>query len=117
MRKVTLEEWSGPVSPKFQWRLKLAITDRDVDYEHSKTGHKKGKLSEGDVDALWKSLDEKKAFSLGGKLEKRKVGVGINTLVLERDEEKMTLEYTTNGLTADQKAVIDAIKRVLSSVS
>src|SRR5689334_10395242 len=107
MRKVALEEWSGPVSPKYQWRLKLTIADLDVDYEETKAGHKKGKLSQAAADALWKTLDDKKAFSLGGKLEQKKVGVSINTLTLERDKEKMTLEYTLNGLSSDQKAVID----------
>lgn len=119
MRKIALEEFSGPVSPKFQWRLKLVIADLDVDYE--RTGEhaekKKGTLAKDVADALWKDLDAKKAFALGGALDKKKVGVGINTLVLECDKEKMTLEYTTNGLTADQKAVIDAIKKAASSIS
>jgi hypothetical protein len=119
MRTITLEEWSGPVSPKHQWRITIAIRDLDVDYEetgaHAQKKHRK--LSQDAADALWKDLDAKKAFTLGAAITERKVGVSFNTLTLERGAEKLRLEYTLAGATAAQKAVIDAIKKAARALS
>jgi hypothetical protein len=122
---IELEEWSGPVSPRFQWRVTLRIDDDAVDYEETGAnalGPKKSKLSQKALDALWEELDAHKALERGGDLVgERKVGVSFNRLAIARGDAKMTLEYTLSKLdapeNADRKAIVAAIKAAARAVT
>ncbi len=113
---IELDEWSGPVSPRFQWRIKIRIDDDDVEYEETGAnalGPKRAKLV---ADTLWKELEEHRAFDRGGSIaDETKVGVSFNRVAIARGERTMTLEYTRAKLdepeNADRKAIVEAIKK------
>jgi len=114
---IELEEWSGPTSPKFQYRIKLTIEPSGlVHYEEegaNAVAKKSSTMSKDASDALWRELDEKHALDLGGDLivDRKRKGVSFNRLSIEREEKKMVLEYTLASLDDARRAVISAIKK------
>ncbi len=115
---IELEEWSGPVSPRFQWRVTIRIDRDDLEYEEtgpSALGPKRVKMEAETLDALWKELLSRDALARGGNIaDETKVGVAFNRLAIARGDDSMTLEYTRAKLdepeNADRKAIVEAIK-------
>lgn len=129
--RIELQEWSGPVSPRYQYKTHIVVTKTakgaTLSYEHE------GVFSEGKptdkrearcavppdaYETLWKNLEEGGVFSLADAAlpseTKARVGISVSFLEASRDAERARIEYTLAGLKkaegAQKRALVAQLK-------
>lgn len=129
--RVALEEWSGPVSPRYQYKTRIVVTGAakgaTLSYDHEGV-YSEGKPTEtrkatcavpaAAYAALWAGLEGGGVFSLGDAAlpdeTKARVGVSVNTLEASRDGRQARIEYTLAGLKkadgAKKRALVEQLK-------
>jgi hypothetical protein len=126
--EITLDESSGPVSPRFQYTLRVRIWSDGgvVRAERSErsgvpktTTESSGELAKDAALALWRLLDENDAVARGADLvgdRRGNTGVSINTLAIRVGDRRTQVDYLLTALKdpahAALAAVVAAVKRV-----
>ncbi len=136
MNKLTLDEASGPVSPKFQYSFVIAFAD-DGDAVSLTIHSKKGALGTHDVKA---SVSREAFAALLAAVERtsdlvddaraNRVGVRVNTLVVTRGDVESVVRYTgsdvdprvsaddkTNSLRAARDAILALVRDALPTAT
>lgn len=129
--RVALDEWSGPVSPRYQYKTRIVVTrgakGATLSYQHEGvySGGKPTESLEAECavpaeayDALWAGLEQGGLFSLEDMplpdATKARVGVSVNTLEASRGGQRARIEYTLAGLKkadgANKRALIEQLK-------
>lgn len=129
--RVQLDEWSGPVSPRYQYKTRIVVAPgpngATLFYEHEGV-YSGGKPTETldatcvvpaeAYEALWEGLGERGVFSLGDaplpEEIRTRIGVSVNTLEASRGGQQARIEYTLAGLKkpdgAKKRALIEHVK-------
>ena len=129
---IVLEESSGPVSPRFQYTLRVRIhADAGgavvVDAEESRSGNKTSitgaTLAADAVSELWTALDANAVHTSGGDAvaeKKDRVGISFNWYELETSGASVRFDYLLSTLRepayARQAAVVQAVKHAVDAV-
>ena len=122
---IALDESSGPVSPRYQYALRVRITAEGgrvtVAWNDGKTDRARD-LPADAADALWSALGDYEALGGDAAAEKRdRVGVSFNALEVTALGRTVRFDYLLTQLKdpafAAQKAAISAIKAALGDRS
>lgn len=125
--RVELDELSGPVSPRYQYRTRIVVVKgakgATLSYDHegvfsggAPTETRKAKVAvrPEDQDALWAILGDLGEDAPVPEDTKARVGVSVSTLVASRGGKKMLIEYTRAELKkpagANKKALVEGVK-------
>lgn len=136
--RVALEEWSGPVSPRYQYKTRIVVTGAakgaTLSYDHEGV-YSEGKPTEARkatcavpaeaYAALWAGLEGGGVFSLGDAAlpdeTRARVGVSVNTLEASRGGRQARIEYTLAGLKradgAKKRALVEQLKAWASQLA
>jgi hypothetical protein len=130
--EIALDESSGPVSPRFQYTLRVRICSDDgvVRAEKSErsgvpktTTESRGELTKDAALALWRVLDENDALARGADLvgdKRSNAGVSFNTLVVRVGDKRAQIDYLLTALKdpahAALAAIVAAVKRTATAL-
>lgn len=125
--RVELDELSGPVSPRYQYRTRIVVAAGEkgitLSYDHEgvfsggkPTEIRKAKIAvrPEDHEALWAILGDLGEDRTVPEETKARVGVSVSTLRASRGKDEMLMEYTRAELKrpagAEKRALVEGVK-------